>query len=267
MTTALVTGASDGIGYELSKLLAARKMDLVLVARRQPRLEEVAAELQAAHGVRCWVLPCDLAQPNAAQRVFEQTQAWGIDVDFLVNNAGLLCNGEFHAFDRGRLQDMLAVNVLALTSLTHLFLQGMVARRSGYILNVASTAAWVGIPNQNAYAATKAYVLSFSLALADEMRAEGCGVRVTALCPSYTATRMLDNPEQGDKLSIPKALMLDAAFVARTGLDGCVRGKSLVIPGWTNRLSMFLVQWVPKPLITRVLGYFYRRVLRTTQAG
>jgi len=154
---------------------------------------------------------------------------------------------------------MLAVNVVALTSLAHLFLQDMLARRRGHILNVASTAAWIGIPQQNVYAASKAYVLSFSLALSDELRAKKSGVGVTVVCPSYTDTKMLDNPEQGWKLTIPRSMVLDAATVAKAGVDACLAGKPMVIPGLSNRIGMSLVQCLPRLWVTRAFGMLYRK--------
>ncbi len=256
---ALVTGASDGIGVEFCKVLAARGYSLVLVARREQKLQEVAAALTAAHGVACQVVPCDLAQPQAAQELHRKTGALGIAVDFLVNNAGLLHNGYFDESDLGRQEALLAVNVSALTSLAHLFVQDMLARGRGRILNVSSTAAWMGIPQQSVYAASKAYVLSFSLALSDEMRAKKSGVAVTAVCASYTDTKMLDNPEQGKKLTVPRALVLRPDFVAEAGVKACLRGTPMVIPGLGNRIGMALLQCLPRTWVTRVFGALYRK--------
>ena len=221
---ALVTGASDGIGVEFCRVLAPRGWNLVLVARREQKLCELASSLRAEHGAASEVIPCDLAEPHAAQALHRKTKDLGIEVDLLVNNAGLLHNGFFDEIDLAKQQAMLAVNVLALTSLTHLYLNDMLTRGRGRILNVSSTAAWIGIPQQNVYAASKAYVL-----------ARNRGVSVTAVCPSYTDTRMLDNPEQGGKLAIPKSQILPADLVAREGIEGCLRGDPIVIPGRANR--------------------------------
>ncbi len=259
---ALVTGASDGIGVEFCKLLAVRGYNLVLVARRENKLREVATSLTAAHGVNCEVIPCDLAKPQAAQELYRRTKELGVHIDFLVNNAGLLHNGYFDKIDLGRQEAMLTVNVLALTALTHLFLQDMLSRGQGRILNLASTAAWIGIPQQNVYAASKAYVLSFTLALNDEVRSKSPGVIITALCPSYTDTKMLDNPEQGEKLRIPSALILSAPQVAREGIEGCLKGKPIVIPGFSNRLGMAILQCFPKLWVTRLFGSLYRKGLQ-----
>lgn len=256
---ALVTGASDGLGVEFCKTLAAGGYDLVLVARREQKLQEVAAALTAAHRVATRVIPCDLAQPDAAHALHRQTRELGIAVDVLVNNAGLLHNGYFDEIDRGRQEAMLAVNVVALTALAHLFVQDMIARRRGHILNLSSTAAWMGIPQQSVYAASKAYVLSFSLALSDELRAKRCGVTATVVCPSYTDTKMLDNPDQGWKLTIPKALVLDPAVVARDGIAACLAGRAMVIPGLSNRIGMALLQCLPRTWVTRMFGTAYRK--------
>jgi uncharacterized protein len=256
---ALVTGASDGIGVEFCKRLAARGYNLVLVARREQTLHAVAAGLSAAHGVAVRVIPCDLATPRAAQELHRKAGELGITVDFLVNNAGLLHNGSFDAIDLEKQEELLAVNVVALTALTHLFLRDMLARNRGHMLNVASTAAWIGTPQQNVYAASKAYVVSFSLALADELRAKRSGVTVTVLCPSYTRTKMLDNPAQGPKLTVPEALVLEPEVVAEAGIDACLRGKPLVIPGLGNRLAMPVLQCLPRVWVTRLFGILYRK--------
>lgn len=256
---ALVTGASDGIGVEFAKLLAARGYNLVLVARREATLQEVAARMTADYAIESRVVPCDLAVPGAARDLHRSVAELGIGVDFLVNNAGLLRNGFFHEIELQGQEDMIQVNVSALMSLTHLYANDMLVRGGGHILNVASTAAFLGIPQQNVYAATKAFVLPFSIALHDEMRARGGQVVVTALCPGYTDTKMLDNPEQGPKLEVPKASVLEPGFVAEQGIEGCLAGRAMVIPGLANRLAMPLLQALPRTWVTRAVGMFYRK--------
>ena len=222
---ALVTGASDGIGLEFANILGARGYDLILVARREDKLNSIATTLIQEHGVNCRVIVADLSQPQAAQQLFQNTQSNNLRVDFLVNNAGLLHNGFFTELDINAQERMITVNVLALTSLTHLYANDMSARKSGHILNVASLAGWMPIPNQNVYAATKSYVLSFTQALADELNATGNGVVVSALCPGYTATKMMDNPDQGAKLNIAPNMMMSAKEVAEQGIRDCLSGK------------------------------------------
>ncbi|MCB0933986.1 MAG: SDR family oxidoreductase [Mycobacterium sp.] len=258
-----MTGASDGIGEEFCRELGRRGYNLILVARREGKLREVANELVDAHGIDARVVPCDLAAPRAAHSLYNDVRALcaevGADVDVLVNNAGLLYNGYFDEIALAKQEDLLAVNVVALTALTHLIANDMLARGRGRILNVASTAAWVALPQQNVYSASKAYVLSFTLALANELKSKNRGVTATALCPGYTATKMLDNPEQGPKLSIPSAMVLPPDVVAREGITACLRGAPIVTPGLSNRIGMGLVQLAPRRWATAALGWAYRR--------
>ncbi len=259
MTTALVTGASDGIGLEFCKILAARGYDLILVARRKDKLSQIGKALKAEHGVKCTVISADLSKPQAAQKLFQSTQKKNLQVDFLINNAGLLHNGFFTELDLGAQENMITVNMLALTSLTHLFANDMAGRGGGHILNVASLAAWMPIPNQNVYAATKAYVLSFTQALHNELQAAGTGVTVTGLCPGYTATKMMDNPDQGGKLLIPEGMMQSAAEVAEQGINACLAGKPMLIPGFSNRITAWVSRLFSKMALAKIAGSFYRK--------
>lgn len=178
---ALITGASSGIGRELARVHAARGGDVVLVARRREALDTLKAELESSHGVRATVVPANLADPEAPKTIYATVTGRGITVDYLINNAGFGGHGRFHERPWTSEDAMIQVNVTALSELTHLFLQDMVARGHGRILNVASTAAFLPGPLQAVYYASKAYVLSFSQAIAEELA--GTGVRVTALCP------------------------------------------------------------------------------------
>ena len=185
--TALITGASNGIGLELARIHAKRGGDLVLVARSQDKLNQLADELHAQyHDIQITVIAQDLAMPHAAQSVFAQTEQLGIQVDILINNAGFGGHGRFFERELAKEQQMIQLNITTLTELTHLYLQGMVARRSGKILNVSSTASFMPGPLQAVYYATKAYVTSFSQAVAEEVRE--FGISVTALCPGAVAT-------------------------------------------------------------------------------
>ncbi|MBC8381757.1 MAG: SDR family oxidoreductase [SAR92 clade bacterium] len=256
--TALVTGASDGIGLEFSDILAARGYDLVLVARREDKLNEVSAKLSEKYGINCTVMAADLSVPQAAQTLFQRTCEQNLQIDFLVNNAGLLHNGVFTELSLAEQERMITVNVLALTSLSHLYANDMATRKKGYILNLASLAAWMAIPNQNVYAATKAYVLSFTQALANEMKAANNGVVVSALCPGYTATKMMDNPDQGAKLRIAPNMMMPAKDVAEAGIKGCLVGKSAIVPGVANKMTAAITRLFSKTLLTKLVGSFYR---------
>ena len=263
--TALVTGASEGIGLEFCKLLAARGYHLILVSRPQALLQEIAQQLEGRHpGIRCTVIAADLAQPQAAETLFNKVKAQQLQVDFLINNAGLLQNGFFVKLSLAKQEAMMQVNVVALTCLTHLFANDMASRKSGHILNLASTAAWMPIPNENVYAATKAFVLSFTQALADEMAALNSGVTISALCPGYTATKMMDNPDQGATLKISSDMMMAPAVVAEIGLNGCLAGKVTIVPGLSNKFVTLLSHLLPKMTFAKILGAFYRKNLVQT---
>ncbi len=260
--TALVTGASDGIGLEFCKILAAKGYDLILVARRKDKLKAVAKGLlEQNKNISCTIISSDLSKPQAAQKLYQATIKKGLQVDFLINNAGLLQNGYFTDLDLATQENMIAVNTLALTSLTHLFANDMANRTGGHILNVASLAAWIPIPNQNVYAATKAYVLSFSQALHNELNAAGNGVSVTALCPGYTATKMMDNPDQGAKLSVPDGMLQSAQEVAAQGIAACLAGKPAIVTGFANRVTAAITHLFPKMTMANIAGSYYRKNL------
>lgn len=255
---ALVTGASSGIGAELARALAADGHDLILVARSEAALEALAAELRARHGAAATVLPADLARPGAAAELFARVGARQVDV--LVNNAGFGDQGPFHAADPLRIDGMIAVNVAVLTALTRLFLPGMVARRSGRVLNVASTAAFQPGPMMAVYCATKAYVLSLSLALGEELR--GSGVGVTALCPGATETNFFRAAEIEDiaLLNLPGMAAMSPAAVARAGYAALRRGRRLVVTGFNNRIGAVMGRILPYALVLPVA----RRVLASS---
>ena len=256
---ALVTGASDGIGAEFVKILASRGYDLVLVARREEKLKELAVKLTDEFGISCTVMATDLSDPMAAQSLFTRVEERGLQVNFLINNAGLLHNGFFTKLSLEAQEKMIQVNVMALTALTHLYADNMSSNGGGHILNVASLAGWMAIPNQNVYAASKAYVVSFSQALSNEMIASNSGVKVTALCPGYTATKMMDNPDQGATLRIPSSMMMSAKDVAEIGIKACFAGKDIVVPGLANKFTTIITRLFSKSLITKIFGSFYRK--------
>ena len=256
---ALVTGASDGIGAEFVDILAGRGYDLILVARREEKLNELAVRLSDEFGVECTVMAADLSEPKAAQNLFQRIEERGLQVNFLINNAGLLHNGFFANLSLEAQEKMIQVNVIALTALTHLYAAKMSSNGGGHILNVASLAGWMAIPNQNVYAASKAYVVSFSQALSNEMIAANSGVQVTALCPGYTATKMMDNPDQGATLRIPSSMMMSAKDVAEIGIKACFAGKDIVVPGLANKFTTIITHLFSKSLITKIFGSFYRK--------
>lgn len=248
----LITGASSGIGRELARLYAADGAGLVLVARSQDRLRELAAELVAQYGAQAQVLPADLSRPSSPGEIADELAQRNIDVDVLVNNAGFGAHGSVAELGAQRQLDMIDVNVAALTQLTALLLPGMLERRTGAILNVASTAGFQPGPNQAVYCATKAYVLSFTEALAEEVR--GSGVQVSCLAPGPTDTGFAAQAGMGGTLLFRWGVM-DAARVARAGHDGLRRGKTLVIPGVRNRALAFSVRLSPRALVTKIAGH------------
>ncbi|MCB9742126.1 MAG: SDR family oxidoreductase [Alphaproteobacteria bacterium] len=252
---ALVTGASSGIGLELCKLLAADGYDLVLVARSQDALGALADKLQEAHGATCRVMPSDLSDPAAPVALFDALSAEGVEVEVLVNNAGFGLNGVFHELDRQRQVDMVQLNCVALTDLTHLFLPGMVARGKGHVLNIASTAGFQPGPWMSVYYATKAYVLHFSEGIADELK--GTGVTVTAHCPGATQTGF--GATSGNETSLLfRTGVADAAAVARHAYLSMLNGDVVAIHGPMNWLGAFGVRFGPRALIRAVAGRLNR---------
>jgi uncharacterized protein len=254
--TALITGASSGIGLELARLFARDGHDLVLVARSEGRLRELADELKQGGGATR-VLPADLSRPGSVAELEGRLRAEAVEVTVLVNNAGFGAFGPFHESDLETDLQMLQVNVVALTELTHRLLGGMVARRRGRILNVASTAAFQPGPLMAVYYASKAYVLSFSEATANELR--GTGVTVTALCPGPTRTGFESRANLKESRLFRGAVM-SARAVAEAGYRGCLRGDTLVIPGWRNKLLAFAVRFLPRRLVAAVVRQFQERV-------
>jgi short-subunit dehydrogenase len=247
--TALITGASAGIGRDLAHLFAADGSDLILVARREDVLGQLAAELSDRYGVGCRVLPADLAQPSAPGRILDRCRDWGAAVDVVVNNAGFGALGPFSELDEGRQVDLVQVNVMALTHLTRLFLPGMLDRGRGGILNVASTAAFQPGPYMAAYYGSKAFVLSFSESLFEEVR--GLGVTVTCLAPGPVATEFQAVAGMEDS-GIFRAGVMDSESVARAGYQGFRTGRALVVPGLLSRAGTVAVRFAPRALVRRV---------------
>ena len=249
--TALVTGASSGIGLDLAKRFAAEGHDVALVARSEGKLKELAAALEAEHKVRAHVVTADLAQPRAAETLVAALEARGIDVDVLVNNAGYASYGAFEKTDLADELNMIQVNVVALTHLTKLFVRKMVAKKSGRVLNVASTAAFQPGPLMAVYYATKAYVLSFSEALANELA--GTGVTVTALCPGPTKTGFQARAQMEQSKLVRGKEIMTAETVARIGYAGLMKGKTVVIPGVSNKMMAQAVRFLPRKTVTKLV--------------
>jgi len=249
--TALVTGASSGIGLDLAKRFAAEGHDVALVARSEGKLKELAAALEAEHQVRAHVVTADLAQPRAAETLVAALDARGIAVDVLVNNAGYALYGAFTETDLADELNMIQVNIVALTHLTKLLVRKMVARKEGRVLNVASTAAFQPGPLMAVYYATKAYVLSFSEALANELA--GTGVTVTALCPGPTKTGFQARAQMEDSKLVRGREIMTSETVARAGYTGLMKGKTVVIPGVGNRMMANAIRFLPRNTVTKLV--------------
>ncbi|MGB8298817.1 MAG: SDR family oxidoreductase [Polyangia bacterium] len=249
--TALITGASAGLGREYARLFAKDGHDLVLVARRRDRLDELARELSATHGTACTVMAADLATASAGRLIADQVRAAGLAIDFLVNNAGFGRRGFFAQLDVRPQLETIDVNVRALVELTHLFLPGMLERKQGRILNIASMAGFVPGPFMATYYASKAFVISFTEALAGELH--GTGVTVTASCPGPTATEFGD-VAGNSKSNLFKRHVADAVSVARHGYLAMLAGKVVAIPGLQNKLSVQSVRIAPRAAVRAIAG-------------
>lgn len=258
--TALVTGASSGIGEALSHRFAAAGMALVLVARRADRLQALARQLRSRHGVKVTALAADLTEPDAAAALARQLQRRRIAVDVLVNNAGVLHQGDFVGMPAAEQHAMVALNVAGLTAMLAEFLPPMKQRGHGRVLNVASIAAFQPVPTLATYAATKAYVLSLTESLAEELH--GSGVTITALCPGITATPMLQQATAANQrlTALPAAVIGDVNVVADEGFAACMRGEVVQVAGALNRAAAAAGRVLPRALLRNLVGAVVRQV-------
>ena len=255
--TALITGASGGIGLELAKLFARDGYNLVLIARSYDKLKSIADEFEKTNSIQVKYCAKDLAISSTPDEIYELLKSEMMEIDVLVNNAGFGWRGEFSQMDLAEALEMIQVNITALTHLTRLLLPEMVKRKFGRILNVASTAAFQAGPMMAIYYATKAYVLSFSQALSEELR--GAGVTVTALCPGPTATGFGKRAGYStDKMS-GGILSRDVRSVALDGYKGLMKGKSLVVSGNLNWFGTQLVRFVPRSLAAKVVKVIQKK--------
>ena len=248
--TALITGTSSGIGLELAHLFARDGYRLVLLARNRNTLRQIADDLQARYSVTVRIAPKDLAHPATPTELYQELQEAGVVLDVLVNNAGFGLSGAFQTTDWNMENEMIQVNMVAATHLTKLFLP-QIRAREGKIMNVASTAAFQPGPFMSVYYASKAYLLSFSEALAEEL--EGSGVTVTCLCPGPVKTNFQRRAYLEGTAMVNSPLLVDVREVARLGYEGMMRGKRLVIPGWKNRAGVELLRISPRAVVTKVV--------------
>jgi short-subunit dehydrogenase len=254
-TTAIVTGASSGIGKEMALELARRGHGLTLVARREDRLLALAAELSASYAVRAEVIAADLSDADSRGELPAQLASRGLTADILVNNAGFTTMGRVSKADRAAELALVRTNVEAVVDLCDLFIPGMVTRHRGAVLNTASTAAFQPLPGQASYGASKAFVLSYGRALAAELR--GSGVSVTTLCPGPVETGFAEvagmtDEEAGE--SLPKVMWIPAGDVARAGIEGMAAGRAVVIPGAANRVGAGLAHLAPKSILVPLMA-------------
>jgi short-subunit dehydrogenase len=256
--TVLITGASSGFGVEFTHLFASDGWNVVMVARGGAAMETVAQEVEERDGVEVTVLPKDLSRAGAAADLVASLDQRGLTVDALVNNAGFSTYGEFWHDDARAQSDMLQVNVVALTELSRLLLPGMVERGRGRVLNLGSVGSFVPAPMTAAYAATKAYVLSLSLAMAEELR--GTGVTVTCLCPGPTETGFQERAEMGDSALIRGRQLPDAREVARAGYAALMSGKPYLVTGGSSKAFAFGTRFLPRTTTARIAGRSQRRV-------
>jgi short-subunit dehydrogenase len=261
-SVALVTGASSGIGSAIARELAGRGHNLVLVARRLDRLQALAGELAAEHGVRAHALACDLADGTERGGLNGRIAELGFQVGVLVNNAGFATGGPFHESDPDRELQQVRLDVEAVVGLTSQFAPGMVARHNGAILNVASTAGMQPLPFSAGYSAAKAYVLTFSEALHEELR--GHGVTVTALCPGPVSTEFWDLADwkvtgQSFEQAVPRQVWITAEQAAQAGVRGLESGARVVIPGLPMRAAMLASRYIPNALKLPSIALAMRR--------
>jgi uncharacterized protein len=254
--TALITGASSGIGYEFARLFARDQYHLVLVARSRDKLVKLAAELKKECGTNSLIVAVDLSERGGADLVVDQTTKSGMSIDALVNNAGFGQYGMFALSDPREMTQQIQLNITSLTQLTRSYLPGMMERSYGRILNVASTAAYQPGPLMAVYYATKAYVLNFSEAIANEL--QGSGVTVTCLCPGPTTTEFHKRADMEDSRLLRFGRM-DAASVAEIGYRGMNAGRRVVIAGLQNRLMAQAVRVAPRKLVTSIVRTIQER--------
>jgi uncharacterized protein len=258
-STALVTGASSGIGAAIAKELASRGYSIALTARREERLRSLATELAAEHGVAAEAIVCDLGDPAERERLADELRTRGRTVEVLVNNAGFGHQADFSTSPRERMVEMVRLNVEAVVDLTSRFLTPMTERGRGTIINIASTAAFQPLPGSAVYAASKSFVLSFSEAIRTELR--GSGVTVTAVCPGPVRTEFTEVAGVGGvEDRTPSAVWMSAEDIARHAVDGAQHDRRVVVPGTLNRATALAGQHSPRSIALPLISRFWRNI-------
>jgi short-subunit dehydrogenase len=258
-STALVTGASSGIGAAIAKELASRGHSVALTARREERLQSLATDLTSEHGVAADAVACDLGEPAERERLADELRARGRTVEVLVNNAGFGHQADFSTSPRERMVEMVRLNIEAVVDLTSRFLAPMTERGRGTIINIASTAAFQPLPGSAVYAASKSFVLSFSEAIRTELR--GSGVTVTAVCPGPVRTEFTEVAGVGGvEDRTPGAVWMSAEDIARHAVDGARHDRRVVVPGTLNRATALAGQHSPRSIALPLISRFWRNI-------
>lgn len=253
MKVTLITGASGGIGEAFARRLAAEKHNLVLVARSENKLRDLCKELKRKHQITAEYISLDLIGSDAGARLFDETEKHNLEIEWLINNAGFGSMGDFAELELENETEMIRLNIISLVGLTHLYLQKMRTRKSGTIINVASTASFQPVPYMATYAATKAFVRSFSEALAEENRL--FNVKIIALCPGPTETNFFDT---ANAEAFKAKGMQTPEEVVETAMSAVKSGQATIISGWTNYIGARIVNFVPNSLVTRAVGSVLR---------
>ncbi len=253
--TALITGASGGIGLELAKIAASKNINLVLVARNKVKLDQLRKELKEKYQINVWVFAHDLSNPDTLPELVEEIDNLALEITILINNAGIGDYGKYLETSPGKELEMINLNVFALTYLTKIYYRRMMHAGNGKIMNLSSIAGFMPGPYMSVYYATKAYVLSLTEALSAE--AKGTGVTLTALCPGPTESNFFANASVNDQsaikffLSIPKA-----EVVARYGFNAMMKGRTVAIHGIKNKITIFLVNFIPRKMVTLIIKWY-----------
>ena len=250
MSYTLITGASSGIGYELAKLFAKEKHNIILIARREERLNTLSRDLENNYKVKTLIIPKDLSKPQSAQEIYDLIKQNDITVDYLINNAGFIVYGKFSETNWFEEHKMIQLNLLTLTHLIKLFLPEMVRRKKGKILNICSTGSFVPGPFNAVYCATKNYTLSLSEAIAEELN--GTGVTVTALCPGGTKTEFAEKANINNSI-VHSLWVMEASKVAKIGYKALMRDKRVVIPGVLNKAQVFSIRFIPRVIVSKLI--------------
>lgn len=253
--TALITGASGGIGYEFAKIAASQNFNLVLVARSKEKLEMLRKELKEKYNVQVWIFVHDLSNPDTMPELVDEIDDLGLEINILINNAGIGDYGKYLETSAGKELQMINLNVYALTYLTKVFYRRMVHAGKGRIMNLSSTAGFMPGPYMAVYYATKAYVQSLTEALAAE--AKGTGVTLTALCPGPTESNFFANAKVQDYAAIKMLMSLQKAdVVARFGFKAMMKGKTIAIHGIRNRATILMVNFIPRKIVTLLIKWY-----------